>query len=110
MAIANAQQTITAAVTEWGGITAGPHRFGGVAYRLGQREIGHIHGDHLVDIPFPTAVRDELISTGQAEMHHILPDSGWVSATLRSEDDVTRALDMLQRSNTIAANQRRRKP
>ncbi len=30
----------------WPGVTAHPHRFGGMEYRLGKRELGHIHGDH----------------------------------------------------------------
>ncbi len=42
-------------------MTAHPHRFGGTEYRLGKRELGHIHGDYLVDIPFPKKVRDEIM-------------------------------------------------
>jgi hypothetical protein len=53
MPISNAQQTITEALLSWEGVTTAPHRFGGVEYRLGTRELGHTHGDHLVDIPFP---------------------------------------------------------
>ncbi len=46
MAIHGAQQKIHAAVSSWPGVTAHPHRFGGMEYRLGKRELGHIHGDH----------------------------------------------------------------
>ena len=106
MAISGAQDTITAAVTAWAGVTAVPHRFGGTEFRLGRREIGHIHGDWLVDIPFPTAVRDEIVAAGLAEAHHVLPDSGWVSFYLRREEDVARALALLSRSYAIAAKQR----
>jgi hypothetical protein len=53
MSVPGAQAAITKVVTAWDGITAQPHRFGGLEYMLGTREIGHIHGDHLVDIPFP---------------------------------------------------------
>jgi hypothetical protein len=48
MTINGAQETITKAVTAWEGVTVQPHRFGGVEYVIGKREIGHIHGDHLV--------------------------------------------------------------
>jgi hypothetical protein len=51
---------------------------------LGHREIGHVHGDSLVDIPFPLHVRDELVKGGAAEPHHVLPKSGWVSVYLRT--------------------------
>ena len=45
-------------LASWPGVEAHPHRFGGTEYRIGKREIGHIHGDALVDIPFPTKVRE----------------------------------------------------
>ena len=53
MAVAGAQQSITQTLLTWEYIQVAPHRFGGVEYRLGRRELGHIHGDHMLDIPFP---------------------------------------------------------
>ena len=53
MAIPGAAKEILATVSEWPGVEAHPHRFGGTEYRIGKREIGHIHGDSLVDIPIP---------------------------------------------------------
>jgi hypothetical protein len=102
MSIPGAHTTIHEAVTLWPGVTAVPHRFGGVEYRLGTREIGHIHGDHLVDIPFPRPVRDAVIAAGEAAPHHILPDSGWVSRYLRVPADVATALVLLRRSYELA--------
>ncbi len=105
MAVSGAKERIDAALRVWSGITSQPHRFGGNEYRLGRREIGHVHGDSLVDIPFPKKVRNELVEAGQAEPHHILPDSGWVSVFLRKASDVDRAIKLLRRSFEIA-NQR----
>ncbi len=85
------------------GIAAAPHRFGGTEYRLGRREIGHVHGDSLVDIPFPKKVRGELVAAQRAEPHHILPESGWVSIFLKQEADVERAIELLQYSFEIAS-------
>ena len=79
-----------------------PHRFGGTEFRVGRREVGHVHGDSLVDIPFPLHVRDELVESGAAEPHHILPKSGWVSIYLRNPGDVHRAVKLLSRSYEIA--------
>jgi hypothetical protein len=56
-----------------------PHRFGGVEFRLGGRELGHIHGDHLVDIPYPKPIRNKVICAGEAEPHHIFPETGWLA-------------------------------
>ena len=97
------------AVSAWPGVSAHPHRFGGQEYRLGKREIGHVHGSWLVDIPFPKTVRDEVIRRGEAEAHHVLPDSGWVSIYLRSETDVDRAILLLRRSYELAVQQREKR-
>jgi hypothetical protein len=87
-------------------VTAHPHRFGGTEYRLGRREIGHIHGDYLVDIPFPKKVRDEIVAAGRAEPHHILPESGWISFYLREPADVERAISLFRQSFELAMKQR----
>jgi hypothetical protein len=105
MAVPGAKERIDAALKGWSGITSQPHRFGGTEYNLDRREIGHVHGDRLVDIPFPKKVRNELVATGRAEPHHILPESGWVSIFLRQACDVNRAIELLHLSFEIA-NQR----
>jgi Family of unknown function (DUF5519) len=98
MAVRGAAKRISSAMGALLGVVAGPHRFAGTEYRLGNRESGHAHGDQLVDIPFTGAVRDELLSTGQAQRHHIHPESGWVSVYLRRASDVDRAIELLRRS------------
>jgi predicted DNA-binding protein (MmcQ/YjbR family) len=106
MSVSNAQKIITQALTSWEGVSTAPHRFGGVEYLLGTRELGHIHGDHLVDIPFPKKVRDEVVSAGLAEPHHILPETGWISFYLREEMDTQTAIALLRRSYEIALKQK----
>ncbi len=106
MTVRGAQVRITEAVTSWAGVTSQPHRFGGVEYVIGRREIGHIHGDALVDIPFPKKVRDEIVAAGRAQPHHILPDSGWISFTLRQDSDVEQAIALLEESYRIAIKQK----
>jgi hypothetical protein len=32
-------------VASWPDVTVEPHRFGGREFRLGRRELGHLHGD-----------------------------------------------------------------
>ncbi len=106
MSVPNAQKTITQALVAWEGVSTAPHRFGGVEYRLGTRELGHIHGDHLLDIPFPKKVRDEIVNAGLAEPHHILPETGWVSFYLQEEADIQKAIELLRRSYEIAVRQK----
>jgi luciferase-like monooxygenase len=92
----DAQARITAEVGSWPGVTVEPHRFGGVQYQLGRRELGHMHGDHVADLPFPRRIRDELIAEGRADRHHALPDSGWVTYRLRGDEDVARAIELFR--------------
>lgn len=106
MSVTNAQKSITATVTSWDGVSAQPHRFGGVEYVIGRREIGHIHGNSLVDIPFPKKVRDEIVSIGRAQPHHVLPESGWVSFYIKQEADVEQAIALLRESYEIAQKQK----
>ena len=79
-------------VSAWPGVTTGRHRFGGTEFRFGHRELGHLHGSRLADLPFPVRIREELIATGRAEPHHVLPDTGWVSFRIRSSDDAAAAV------------------
>ena len=102
MAVVGAQERIVAAVKSWQGVEIRPHRYGGLEFRLGKRELGHIHGDALVDIPFPKPVRNEIVAAGEAEPHHILPNSGWISLFLRRAEDVETAIRLLERSLQLA--------
>jgi hypothetical protein len=108
MPVRGAGEHIRDVLGGWKDVTAHPHRFGGVEYRIARREIGHVHGDRLVDIPFPTAVRDEIVAEGLAEPHHILSQSGWVSFYIKEPDDVDRAIVLLRRSYELAHQQRSR--
>ena len=83
-------------VGSWEGVTVAPHRFGGVEFRLGRRELGHLHGDTLADLPFPRRIRDMLVETGRAERHHVLPKSGWVSRRMVTDEDADEAIELFR--------------
>jgi hypothetical protein len=87
---------IERAVAAWPGVTVEPHRFGGLEFKVGRREIGHLHGDRLADLPFPIAVRDELVREGKAARHHIQPETGWVSVYIRSIDEVPGVIELFR--------------
>ena len=92
----NAHDIIRDEVLSWPGVTEEPHRFGGMEFRFGKRELGHLHGDYLADLPFPVRVREELVREGKAMSHHILPQSGWVSYPIRDASAVPGALDLFR--------------
>jgi hypothetical protein len=87
---------IVGEVSGWPGVTTGRPRFGGVEFRLERRELGHLHGSRLADLPFPLLVRDELVAAGRAEPHHIHPESGWVSYFIQDETDIARVVALFR--------------
>ena len=85
-------------ILSWPYVTAEPHRFGGVEFRLNKREMGHIHSEGLADIPFPMKIRDELVNSGLVKPHHVLPQSGWVSYWFHNseKEDITTVIDLFK--------------
>lgn len=110
MAVLGAGTSINTALLTWEGVTAHPHQFGGTEYRLGKREIGHIHGDSLVDIPLPRRVRDEVVADGRAQPHHVLPTSGWISFYLQEPEDVDHAISLFRLSFDLATKKHQPTP
>lgn len=100
-------EQIKTAVTSWPGMTASPHRFGGTEFNLGTTEIGHFHSNGMVDIPFNSKIRDQLILEQKAEPHHLLKDTGWISFYIRSEEDVETAIWLFRLSYLFNASRAR---
>jgi hypothetical protein len=91
-----AGELIRETVGSWPGVEAAPHRFGGIEYRYGRKEMGHVHGDRLADMPLPRRLHDEVIADGRAEPHHVLPDTGWVSIWMNGPDDAARVIELFK--------------
>lgn len=91
-----AGELIREALTAWPGVEAAPHRFGGVEYRLGRKELGHVHGDRLADLPLPRRLRDEVVAAGRAVPHHVLPDTGRVTCWMRGPEDAAGVIELFR--------------
>jgi hypothetical protein len=90
-----ASDAVGHALSGWEGVTAHQHRFGGIEFRVGRRELGHLH-PLFADLPFPRAIRDQLIAAGRARRHHVLPDSGWVTVPMRTASEVANVIDLFR--------------
>lgn len=88
-------ETVVREVSSWQGVTIHEHRFGGVEFRTGCRELGHLHA-RFADIPFPRRVRDEVIAARRARPHHVLPDSGWVTVPMRTDTEAANVVELLR--------------
>src|ERR1700754_3183864 len=92
-----AGERITEEVTSWPGVVAGPGERGEFSFRLGRREIGHLHGDRVLHIGFPKAVWHELHDAGRIDYHPVFPGKpGFGSRDLTTEDDVRDAIELLR--------------
>src|ERR1700727_911889 len=100
-------EQIASVVESWPGVEAASHRFGGIEFRLGRRELGHLHGDRIADLPFPRRVRDELIADGRARPHHVLPDSGWITVSISRPAQVERTIELFALAYERAEEARR---
>lgn len=89
---------IISVVATWEGITIAPHRFGGLEFTLGTQEIGHILENDTLEIPFPQAIGEQLISEGKATPHPIYPHSGWVNFCICTPSQIYPALWLLKLS------------
>lgn len=95
--MSNISESIKKQILSWPYVTADAHRFGGIEFRLNKREMGHMHGDRLVDLPFPMKTRNELVNSGRVSPHHVLPQSGWVSYWInKGEEDVPAVVELFR--------------
>jgi hypothetical protein len=90
-------ERITAEVTSWRGVEAGPGRRGEFAFRLGRREIGHLHGDHAAHFSFPKQTWAELRREGRIVPHPVFPDSeGPAARRIETDDDVRDVIGLMR--------------
>ena len=92
-----AGERIAREVTSWPGVTAGPGSRGELSFRLGRREIGHLHGDRVLHIGFPAGVWRELFDAGRLEHHPVFPGRpGMGQRRIVDEDDVRDVVALLR--------------
>ena len=90
-----AMDAIETAALKVPGVRLRPHRLGGTAFMRAGRELGHLHGNGLLDLFVGRKQRDAIVAEGLAEPHHVFHESGWISFWVRSPGDTSSALDLL---------------
>jgi hypothetical protein len=89
--VAETVERLVDEVAAWPGVTVGDHRFGGTEWRVGPREIGHVHEWGMLDVAYLRALRDALIAEGTTGVHHLLDESGWTTYRIAGPEDVDHA-------------------
>jgi hypothetical protein len=95
--VLTASRQITDEVSAWPGVEAGPGRRGEFAFRLGRRELGHLHGDHAAHFAFPKDVWAELFAAGRIVHHPVFPGKeGPAARRIEDEDDVRDVIALMR--------------
>jgi hypothetical protein len=90
-------QRITAEVTSWPEVSAGPGRRGEFGFRVGRREIGHLHGDRAAHFMFPKEMWLELREQGRIGEHPVFPGKqGPGARPIESEEDVLDVIELMR--------------
>jgi Luciferase len=93
----SASERITREVTSWPGVAAGSGRRGEFAFKVGGREIGHLHGDHVAHFGFPKDVWSDLFDQGRIDYHPVFPGrAGFGARRIESESDVEDVIALLR--------------
>ena len=92
-----ASEQITEEVTSWPGVEAGIGSRGEWGFRLGRRELGHLHGDRVFHGGFPQKVWHELYDAGRIDYHPVFPGKpGYAAREIRTEDDIRDVIALLR--------------
>lgn len=92
-------EALISAINSWQEVHWTLHRFGGIEWQVNGQEIGHLHGNGVLDIRLPTyeAAR-QAQKLGLALEHHTYPGSAWVSLCLQSSAELPAAIALLQQA------------
>jgi len=108
VSINSPSEQIIDVVTSWPGITVAQGSRGELSFRLGRREIGHLHGDAAAHFSFPRHVWIALYKQGRIEPHPIFVDLvGPAARHIEAESDIAAVIDLLrlnyERLTTLAS-------
>jgi Family of unknown function (DUF5519) len=99
----SAREVVICQVSSWKGVSVHEHRFGGVEFRLDRCDLGHLHPS-FADLPLPRRVRDDIVASGRAKPHHVLPDSGWVTVPMRTASEAQNVIGLFRLNYERATN------
>lgn len=92
-----ASEQITDEVASWPGVEAGPGRRGEFAFKVGHREIGHLHGDRSAHFSFPKEVWTTLRDQGRIVDHPVFPGRvGPAARPIDSQADVEDVIALMR--------------
>ena len=88
---------ITTEVGSWPGVVVDDGELGELAFKVGHRELGHLHGEHVAHFGFSKAVWQELHTAGRIEGHPVFPGKvGPASRRVETQEDVRDVIELMR--------------
>jgi len=92
-----ASRQITEEVGSWPGVEAGPGPRGEFGFRLGGRELGHLHGDSAAHFSFPKKLGQSLRDEGRVVDHPVFPGKpGFAARRIEDDADIRDVIEMMR--------------
>jgi hypothetical protein len=90
-------EQIARQVASWKGVEVDRSEVGEIAFTIGPRELGHLHGDHAAHFSFPPATWRELRGQDRITPHPVFPGkTGPAARRIDDEDDVRDVVELLR--------------
>ena len=100
-----AMEAIEEAALQMPGVRLCVHRLGGMEFVCGERELGHLHGNGLLDVRVGVEEARVIVREGQAEVHHVFGESAWVSFWVRGMGEVPLAVGLLEKAKAMTKHE-----
>jgi RNA polymerase sigma-70 factor, ECF subfamily len=92
----SAAERIISEALSWPGVRRAEGHSGSVELRVGRRELGHLHGDLVADVPVPTELLGQPAHDEVALQPQRRHDPGWTRVPLETEEGIQQALALLR--------------
>src|SRR5438876_10826504 len=69
------------------------------AFFVGRTMFMHIHGHGHYDIRLPKSDQERVLAEGKARPHRWAPEAGYVTLTVKREEDLQPAMDLIRMSH-----------
>jgi hypothetical protein len=94
----SASERITEVVGAWPGVSVGPgDRGASIAFRVGRRELGHLHGNRAAHFSFPKETWDALRREHRIVPHPVFPEArGPAARRIETDGDVDDVIELLR--------------
>lgn len=90
-------------VLQWSDTSTQTHKYGGLQFNYKGKELGHIHSNGLLDMPFSRKIKAELMTERRIQDHHSFKNTGWISFYMHTEDDAKYGLQLLKLAYKLKA-------